>query len=169
MIEGLDGIDCKGCGQTAVADVDPGRTIFVHPTSFPTTVFLLEGEKGSKVHFVPDSNRCASKDTHSEGKSIAFRSYPFLNALAEDRAKGKICFCALYLFEETSHEEQEAFRSSVITGTIGVSPVDEDFSDPSKSSGEFVAAPVGVEEGENVDTDNWVEAQSPLIKVRLAE
>jgi hypothetical protein len=73
------------------------------------------------------------------------------------------------LFEETSHEEQEAFRSGVVAGAIGISPVDEDFSNPSKSSGEFVAAPVGVEEGENVNADNWVKAQSPLIKVRLAE
>ena len=56
MIEGLDGIDRKGRGQTAVADVDPRGTVFVHPTSFPTTIFLLESEKGSKVHLVPDPN-----------------------------------------------------------------------------------------------------------------
>lgn len=169
MIEGLDGIDCEGCGQTAVSDVDPGRTVFVHPASFPTAVFLLESEKGSKVHFVPDSNGCASKDTHGEGKSITFRSYPFLDALAEDRAEGKIGFSTLDLFEETSHEKQEAFWSGIVAGAIGIPPIDEDFSDPCESSGEFIAAPIGVEEGEDIYTDNWVEAQSPLIKICLGK
>jgi len=42
MVEGFDGVDRKGRGQTAVAYVDPGGSIFVHPTGFPTTVFLLE-------------------------------------------------------------------------------------------------------------------------------
>lgn len=41
MIEGLDGVDCKGRGQTAVTNVDPGGTIFVHPADLPTTVFFL--------------------------------------------------------------------------------------------------------------------------------
>jgi len=54
VLESLDCVDCKSCGQTAVADVDPGGTVLVHPTSFPTTVFLLEREKGAKVQFVPD-------------------------------------------------------------------------------------------------------------------
>ena len=72
MIEGLDGVDREGCGQTAVSDVDPGGAIFVHPTGFPSAVFSLECKEGSKVHFVTDSDGCASEDSHSKSKSVAF-------------------------------------------------------------------------------------------------
>jgi hypothetical protein len=136
VIESLDGIDRKSRGQTAIADFDPGGTIFVHPTGFPTAVFLLESERRVRRSIssrIPTGR--ASKDTHGESQSITFGSYPFLNALAEDRAKGKIGFCAFYLLEETSHEEQEAFRSGVVTGAVGIPPVYQDFSDPSESWG----------------------------------
>ena len=72
VIQSLDGVDRESRGQTAISDVDTGRAVFVHPTGTPTTVFLLKGEKSSKVHFVPDPDRRASKDPHSEGQSIAF-------------------------------------------------------------------------------------------------
>ena len=42
VIEGLDSVDRKGGSQTAVADIDTGGTIFIHPTGFPTAVLLLE-------------------------------------------------------------------------------------------------------------------------------
>ena len=67
VIQSLDSVDCEGGSQAAVSDVDTGRAVFVHPTSTPTTVLLLKGEKSSKVHFVPDPNRRASKDPHGEG------------------------------------------------------------------------------------------------------
>jgi len=118
---------------------------------------LLECEKGSEVHFVPNSDGRASKDAHSEGQRIAFGSYPLLDALTEDGAQGKIGFSPFDLFEETSHEEEEAFRSSVVAGTVGVPPVDQDFSDPSESAREFVATSVGVEEGQDVHADDRIE------------
>jgi hypothetical protein len=72
VIESLDGVDRKSRGQPAIPDIDPGRTVFVHPTSFPTAVFLLEREEGTEIHFVPDSNGRASEDTHGESQGIAF-------------------------------------------------------------------------------------------------
>jgi hypothetical protein len=169
VIEGFYGIDRKGCSQTAVPDTDPGAAIFVHPTGFPAAVFLLECEEGSKVHFIPNSNGRASEDAHSEGQGITFGSNSFLNALAEDRAKGKISFSALDLLEETSHEEEEALRSGVVTGAVGISPVDKDFSNPSESSGEFIATAVSVEEGEDVHADDRVKTQSLVIKICLVK
>lgn len=92
-----------------------------------------------------------------------------MNALAEDRAKGKIGFSAFDLFEETSHEEQEAFWGSVVTGAVCVPSVYQDFLDPREGSREFIAATVGVEEGENVHTDDRVETQPLVIKICLGK
>ena len=169
VVEGLDGIDRKGRGQTAVPNVDPGGTVFVHPTDFPATVFLLEREEGAKVHFVSDSDGCAGEDAHGEGQSIALGPYPLLKTFAEDGTKGEIGISAFDLFEEASHEEQEAFRGSVITGTISVPPVDQDFSDPSESAGEFLSTAVSVEEGEDIHANNWIKSQPLVIKIGLAE
>lgn len=130
---------------------------------------MLEREEGAEVHFVSDPNRRAGKDAHGEGQGITFGSYPLLNALAEDRAEEEIGVSAFDLFEETSHEEQEAFRSGVITSAIGIAPVDQDFSDPSEGAGEFLAAAVGVEEGEDVHTDNWIKPQPSVIKICLVK
>ena len=92
-----------------------------------------------------------------------------MNALAEDGAKGKIGFSALDLFEETSHEEEEAFWGGVVASAIGIPSVYQDFSDPSECSGEFVTATVGVKEGQDIDADDRVETQPLLIKIRLGE
>jgi hypothetical protein len=105
VVESFDGVDRESCGQTPVPNTYPGVTIFAYPTDLQTAVLLLESEKGSKVYFVPDSNRRASKDTHGECQSVAFRSYPLLNPFAKDGTKGKIGFSALDLLQETSHEE----------------------------------------------------------------
>ena len=169
VVESFDGVDCKGCGETTVPDADPRGTILVHPTGLPTAVFLLEREKGAEIHLVPDSDGRASKDAHGEGERITLGAYPLLDALTEDRAKGKISVSAFDLLQETGHEEQEAFRSGVVAGAIGIPPVDEDFPDPSKRAREFFTAAVCVEEGQDVHADDWVKTQSPVIKVCLAK
>ena len=92
-----------------------------------------------------------------------------MNSLAEYRAEGKVGFSTLDLLEETGHEEQEAFWSGVVTGTIGISPVNEDFSDPGKSVEKLIATAVSGEEGEHVHTDDGIEAQPLVIKIGLAE
>jgi hypothetical protein len=92
-----------------------------------------------------------------------------LNSLAEYRAKGKIGFGSLDLLEETGHEEEEAFWSGVVTGAICISPVDEDFSDPSESVWKLVATTVGEEEGEHVHTDDRIKTPPLAIKVCLAK
>ena len=156
MIESLDGVDCESRGQTPVADVDPRVTIFVHPAGLPTAIFLLEGEKGTEVHFIPDSDRRASENPHGQSQSIPFASPPLLDTLPEDRPQENICVGVFRLLEETGHEEQEAFRSRVVARAIGIPPVDQDFSDPSESLGELVAATVDVEERQDVHADDWV-------------
>jgi hypothetical protein len=92
-----------------------------------------------------------------------------LNSLAEYGSEGQIGFSTLDLLEETGHEEQEAFWSGIVTGAIGISPVNENFSDPSKSVGKFIATAVGGEEGEHVHADDRIEAQPLAIKIGLAE
>lgn len=169
VIEGLDGVDRESSGQAAVPDVDPRGTVFVHPTNFPAAIFLLEREEGAEVHFVSDSDGRTGEDAHGESQSIALGSYPLLNALAEERAKGQVGIRAFDLFEETGHEEQETFRSGVIASAIGVPPVDQDFSDPSESTGEFLATAISVEQGQDVHTDNWIKTQPPVIKICLAK
>lgn len=158
MIESLDGIDRKGCGEASIPDTDPRRTILVHPTSFPSAIFLLKREERAKVHLVPDSDGRASKDAHCESQCIALGAYPLLDALTEDGAKGKIGVSAFDLLQKTGHEEQEALWGGVVAGAIGVPPVDQDLSNPSKSTRELFATAVGVEEGEDVHADDRVEA-----------
>lgn len=130
---------------------------------------MLEGKKGSKVHFVTNSDGGTGENAHGESESIAFRSYFFLNTLAEDGAKGKIGFSAFDLLEETSHKEEEAFWSGVVTGAVGIASVYQDFLDPSESSGEFFAATVGVEEGENIHAYDRVETEPLVIKICLGK
>ena len=69
--------------------------------------------------------------------------------------------------QETSHKEQEAFWSGIVTGAVRISPVDEDFLDPGKSLGEFVTSAIDIEKGQHVYADNWVEPQSLVIKIGL--
>ena len=154
--------------QTAIADVDTGVTKFVHPASFPTAIFLLEIEEGEKVCFVLDADRGASEDAHGESQCIAFRSDSLLNAMVKDGEKGMTSFSPFDLLEETSHEEQEALWSGIVTSAIGISPVDQDVFDPSESLGELMTASIGVEEGQDVHADDWVKTQSLVIKIGLS-
>jgi hypothetical protein len=73
------------------------------------------------------------------------------------------------LFEETSHEEQEAFWSGVITSAIDVSPVDQYILDPSESMGEFLTAAIRVEKSQDVHAHDRIKPLSSVIKVGLVE
>ena len=167
--ESLDSIDRKCRGQAAIPYFDPRTTISIHPASFPTAVFLLECEEGPKVHIVTDAGRCASEDTHSKNQSISLGSNYLSNPLTKNRTKRKVGFSPFDPVEETTHEEQETFGSHIITSAIYVPPVDQDVLDPCEGIRELVTTAVGIEEGQGVHADDWIEMQSCVVKIGLAK
>ena len=88
--------------------------------------------------------------------------------MVKDGEKGMARFSPFDLLEETSHEEQEALWSGIVTSAIGISPVDQDVFDPSESLRELVTPSIGVEEGQDVHADDWVKTQSLVVKIGLS-
>lgn len=167
VVEAFDGLHSQDGGETAIAELEARCAVLVDPTDLEAAIVALHRQQTTHIDFVFDPDKVADVDPHSQCYGIAIGTNTFLSALLEQRHQQGVEVGVVDGFEKAGKTEEETFRRGVIAGALQVGSVEKNFIHPVEGPREVLSAPIGVEERESVDANDWIKARSIMIKVRL--
>ena len=163
----LDGLDGHGRCVSPAPDPHSRNPVLVYPSDLPPAILHLERKHIAHIDLIAHAKARARDDTQRHRERVAGRPDELLHALAQNVLERGVQRGVVGRLEQARGEVEHAL-AEVVARAVDVCAVRDQPPYEREGMRELVAAPVGVEEVEDVDRDDGVEARELAVEVGLS-